>query len=174
MAYKRATNPTCRLNNSSTSGAQRERTFSMIHFTSWARGLLIVVYCSLSDHMLFLCGGDYSQQCWEYLGNEVHYGTLRAVSLSGLMLHFQIQTLVYGSNKSAPILSVSLWKWDDIKGCRPRVLWPCAEGKIPAMLHKDSLLIGPQEDCLTLRKLNHMAGTLRRVLLQISGWWLLL
>ena len=47
--------------------------FSMIHFLSYARGLLIVVYCSLADHMLFLCHRDYSRQRSECLGNEVHY-----------------------------------------------------------------------------------------------------
>lgn len=46
--------------------------FSMIHFLSYARGLLIVVYCSLADHMLFLCHRDYSRQRSECLGNEVH------------------------------------------------------------------------------------------------------
>jgi len=42
--------------------------FSMIHFMSYARGLLIVVYCSLSDHMLFyaivITPGS-AQSAWE-------------------------------------------------------------------------------------------------------------
>lgn len=46
--------------------------FSMIHLLSYARDLLIVVYCSLPDRMLFLCRRDYSRQHSECLGNKVH------------------------------------------------------------------------------------------------------
>lgn len=108
--------------------------FSVIHLLSYARDILIVVYCSLPDRMLFLCCRDYSrQQCWEIKSIK---GMWEPFSRPTVRNIFRFTTKLHDNMTVLPRCQKQD-NWSDTCG----VSLALGALKIPAALHKESFFL---------------------------------